>query len=305
MEEANNNKEKEIKPNENHAQHNVVVETYTGDMAGALQGDSEAGLVKKVIHRQEEYEEEEKRLSPESRRNKFFLSFGTFLLFGAVILAGYFFLTSKSDTVMVARPFTSMIYTDKNTFLEVSGLKKDKIYAAVSNEINQSSIKPGGVEGIYLTENKQVIGLRQFITLINSAFYPGANKLIVSDDFMMGFFKNQAASDTSQNNPNGFFLLIKMQSISDIFSLMRAWENNMLSELHGFTGLDLNSSTNYLFTQNFQDGLIQNKNARILYDNKGNIVLMYVYVDDTHVLVTDSEAAADEIIMRLSSNTTQ
>jgi len=44
-------------------------------------------------------------------------------------------------------------------------------------------VQSGGVEGIYLTENKQIIGLRRFLSLIESSFAPGGNTLFVNNNF--------------------------------------------------------------------------------------------------------------------------
>ena len=46
-------------------------------------------------------------------------------------------------------------------------------------------------EGIYLTENKQIIGLRRFITLIKGNFVPGADPVYVSDNFLMPIWRQE------------------------------------------------------------------------------------------------------------------
>jgi hypothetical protein len=99
-----------------------------------------------------------------------------------------------------------------------------------------------------------------------------------------------------------FFILLKMRSISDIFDSLRAWENKMFYDLHGFFGIDVSLQTNYLLTANFQDGIIGNKNARILYDKNNKIVMMYIFADDNSVIITNTENAAQEIMLRLAAS---
>ena len=53
------------------------------------------------------------------------------------------------------------------------------------------------------------------------------------------------------------------------FGQMRNWENKMFSDLHDIFGIPLSLDTGYLLTKNFEDGIIQNKNARILRDGSG------------------------------------
>jgi hypothetical protein len=75
----------------------------------------------------------------------------------------------------------------------------------------------------------------------------------------------------------------------------------MLSDLHGFFGINISSDTNYLFTKDFEDGIVENKNARILYDKDGNMVMMYIFADESSVVITDSTQTASEIMLRLAS----
>jgi hypothetical protein len=159
------------------------------------------------------------------------------------------------------------------------------------------------LEGIYLTENKQNIGLRRFISLIKSNFIPGDNTLFVNDNFLMGVVNNQA--DTAALAGRGFFILLKVRSNADIFDAMRAWEKNILTDLRGFLGINIESDTNYLFSKNFEDGIVENKNARILYNRDGKLVLMYIFADDNSVVITDSQATAHEVMLRLAGSQVQ
>ena len=294
--------EEKTKPNINQVEKHkqMVVETYTGDMAGVLES-SPGGLVKKLIHGEQERENEKKNLSPQSKKNQLFLFISIFLLLFALFALVYLFFL-RDNNVLVNTQFVPIVFNDQSTFLEVSGLKKDEIAQTILNEISKAKTKVGGMEGIYLTENKQIVGLRRFIALTSSHLIPGDNKLFVSDNFQMG----AVISGTKANLSTGdFFILMKVRSTSDIFDGMRAWENNLLNDLHGFIGVKLSSNTNYLFQKDFTDGLVENKNARILYDKDNNPVLMYIYADNNSVIVTSSQSAAHEIMLRLASNQTQ
>ena len=76
----------------------------------------------------------------------------------------------------------------------------------------------------------------------------------------------------------------------------------MFLDFHGFFDIPINADNNYLLKKDFEDGIVQNKNSRILKDNDGNIVLMYVFVNDTSILITNSEDTSKEIITRLAYN---
>ena len=93
-----------------------------------------------------------------------------------------------------------------------------------------------------------------------------------------------------------------MNSFGSVFPVMLGWENKMLYDLSGFFGVSISSDTNYLFTKDWEDGVVANKNARILRDKDGKIVLMYVYADDNSIIITNSEDAVNEIVLRLASS---
>ena len=50
-----------------------------------------------------------------------------------------------------------------------------------------------------------------------------------------------------------------------------------------------------------EDGIVNNKNARILRDKDGKAVLEYVFADETSVIITDKDKTAEEIMLRLAS----
>src|SRR3989344_201643 len=135
-------------------QEHKFVHTYAEDMAGVIKSD-QGGLIKKIIHGEEEHDQERKNMSPALRKNKIFLSTSIILLLlSAGILISFLF-RDELKTVFIEPQFTPLIFNDKNTFLEVAGFDKEKIAQIVANQVSATEEKDGEVEGIYLTENKQ------------------------------------------------------------------------------------------------------------------------------------------------------
>ena len=280
---------------------NKVTRTYAEDMARVIESD-QGGLVKKIIHEQEEKEAEKRNLSPESRKNKLYMFSSVVFLFLA-LLTMVFFLTKKDiNTVPVERQFTPIIFNDKSFFIETADLSKDKIIESVLTEIRETKLKEGGLEGIYLTRNKEVLGLRDFLNILKSnLILPGEN--LISNNFLLGLI-NEEGRPASVDVLAGkdLFILIKMRSVADIFDILRTWESKILYDLRGFFGVPISPDTNYLFTKNFEDGVVENKNARILYDKDGRIIIMYVFADDTSLVIANKREAVREVIFRLSGS---
>ena len=268
------------------------VKTYAEDMAKTIKS-GEGGIIKKIIHEQEEQEAEKKNLSPESKKNKLFMLVSVALIVLAFLtIVSIVVFRQKIFTVAVAPQFVPIIFTDQNKFLEIGGLNKDKIIQTVLNEMNTAKVKVGGIEGIYFTNDKNPVLLREFVKLIGGSFVPGQT-IFVSDNYLLGVVNNKAKD---------LFILLKVRSFADIFQSMRAWENKMFYDLHGFFDIGITSETNYLLTKNFEDGIVENKNARILYDKDNKIVLMYVFADENSVIITNTSEAVREIMLRLVSS---
>lgn len=280
------------------------VKTYTEDMVRVIEEDKE-GLIKKIIKEQEQVEKEKRNTSPQSKKNRLFLSISLVLIFLALALLAFLFIRKNNQTVEVEiakEQFTPLIFTDKVELSEVAGLTKEKIIENVLTQVNETEVKQGGIEGIYLTENGSIIGLRRFITLIKGSLVV-EDPSLVSDNFLMGVVNNLTA-DMEPVVPlaKNFFILLKVRSFVDIFGIMRSWESKMFYDLHEFFGMDLNLFSNYLPAKNFEDGIVENKNARILYDNNGNIALVYIFVDENSLLIGSNLETTHEVMLRLSSS---
>jgi len=295
-------KNNEINPANTGGAKNKVVQTYAEDMAKVIE-DDKSGLVKKIIHEEEAHEIEKENISPESMKNKFLMIVGLFLLVLGFCTLFYFIFTREIPTISVEEQFTPIIYNDKSTFLNVTDLKKAEIVQSVWNKVVETKVKSGGVEGIYLTQNKKIVGLRRFVALVGATFVPGSNQQFVGDNFMMGAVNTGADPARSKGK---FFILMRVRSISDIFVPMRAWEKKMFSDLHGFFGFDIAPATNYLLTKDFEDAIVENKNARILYgygsEEEKEIVMMYIFAGDNSLIIANDLDAAREIMGRLAAS---
>ena len=500
---------------------NKFVETYSDDMVRVIANDKE-GLVQKIIHEQEKNEIEKIHYSPKSKINRIFLFASILLFFSAVGGLVYFFLNKDTiNKVEIAPQFLPLIFNDKTQVIDVSGKTKDEIEQSVLVEVNNSDVKSGGLEGLYLIENKKPVNFSRFVSLIradigisykdiinenmligviNNPFgkvgevelniikdnkpsqpisippivstpneeealpnntapegevlnltstsffktgtsefvdalakekvkktlgdfldtvdfatskiqvigtysverYSNKNEMIaearrqvgmdiLEEVFAEKYTAEQIAKITIESSAKGlsvydsytkaevdkmtndeynklldgaqgimyiveaktktpvvlelfpiepislsdslelveafvseevpavvpvtetpdpkintasldFFILIKTRSFTDVFPILKSWETKMFFDLHGFFDFEINAETNYLLTKDFEDKIVQNKNARILYDKNGSIVLMYVYLDDNSVVFTRSEQAVKEIISRLASS---
>ena len=286
MPNANNNESK-----------NKIIQTYAEDMAKVIEDDRGGGLIKKIIHGEEEHEKE--KMAPEAKKNKFFMFVSFLLMFFGLTTLSYLIDARDIPTVPVEEQFAPLIFNDKSVFIEIKDLNKDQIAQTVRNAVDTTKVKRGGVEGIYPTYGKKVVELRQFLSIIKGNFVPGGDAF-VSDNFLMGVVNNE--TQPALSGGKDFFILLKVSSNADVFETFRLWESKMFFDLHGFFGLTLSPETKYFLIKEFQNGIIENKNARILFDSNNQIVMMYIFADENSVVITNSQNATHEIILRLAGS---
>lgn len=284
---------------------NEKVHTFTDDMTDVLQ-ENKAGLIKKIIHEEEEKEEKKEKFSAESPQNKRYLLFG-FLLLVISVVAVFFALINRDAFVAEVEPrFYPIIFNDEYTFLDVEDLEAEDIAYNMYNIARQSEVKQGSIIGIYPVTNNRVLILTDFTQQIEAGFQPTRDNF-VDESFMTGFYVREAKppynlDDSVPQAEVDFFFLIQARSFIDMFDDLRAWEEVMFSDLHDFFEVDISAKTAELLTKDFEDGVVNNRNSRVLSSSDGEQVMMYVYADDFSVVIASSEEAVREVILRLAGS---
>ena len=100
---------------------NKAIETYAEDLEGALDSNEE-GLVRKLIHEQEELDSETRKNSPEAKQNRTFLILGLSLLaFGIAAMVFFFTQREKASVVEISPQYKPIIFIEKTEFKDVTG----------------------------------------------------------------------------------------------------------------------------------------------------------------------------------------
>jgi len=301
-----------------------LLESYADDMVGVLSEDK-GNTIQQIIHEQEEREDFKKRSSPYTGQNRLFLFISLFLVISSFGLFGYYYFFFDDGVVVnTVAPFKSLIINDNTVFIEAGGYDKDMVVNSINEQINKSQIKHRQLEGIYFADKQTVLGLSKFNTLIQSSLLQ-TKESPINENFLLGLIGFENSTNVLPNadglnvgyenslevvpDPLRYktelpvrkdvFILLSIRSFADVFPLMKQWEDKLFIDLYEIFGKSIRSDRKSLQTKDWQDGIVQNKNARILYDNKGDMVLAYVYIDDNHVMLTTNEESVREVIERL------
>lgn len=270
-----------------------AIETYASDMTEAIE-KNQSGIVHDIIHEEETKKEIENKKNSLGR-NALFVLLGILFFLGGMFLLYRLIIRNDNDTSLPIKVSPSLIYLDKTEFKEIAGLNREKIQESLGVIAENAKLKENEMIGIYPIENKQAVNLKRFLGLLKSGL-PNENREIFLDNFLIG-----ASGKNEKEEKNGLFLMFSSASFADMFSSMKIWERNMLYDFNNFFGIPISPESNYLFKKNFEDGIVQNKNARLLLNEKNEIVLMYVFLDDSFVVIANSEHAIEQLILRLAS----
>ena len=131
---------------------------------------------------------------------------------------------------------------------------------------------------------------------------PDTVKRSLSAEFMVGMYS------FDKNLP---FIIFKTFSFDNTYAGMLSWESNLKDDfqtifrLPGYeSGGGILNELTPANTPKFEDGVISNKDVRILRDNNKNIILLYGIVDTQTIIITVTDTAFKEIVSRLNKEKT-
>jgi len=122
-----------------------------------------------------------------------------------------------------------------------------------------------------------------FFDVLN-ARAPGSFLRTIEDKMMLG-----AYGDGDKKTP---FMVLKVQSYEDALGGMLLFERNINSDLAPLFGDDLEHAGQ---TGTFRDEVVGGVDTRSLYDQYGNMVLTYAFIDKRTLVITTSYTALDAL----------
>ena len=288
-----------------------IVRTYKDDLESAIKDNHLSSINIAIAENQkmhsqikEDQKESADSGSPKSKKIIFFSLI--LVVVGVIGISVFYFINrqSSSPTVQV-QTLPSLITAEYKDELNVNSILKDRFVSALSSKLNDIQIPANSLYETYITistsTEKRLITSSQFISLMNLRI-PDMMRRTLLPDFMVGMYS------FDKNLP---FVILKTSSFQNTYSGMLSWETDLqkdfqiLFRLPGYENgggiLDLLTPTT---TKKFQDGVIINKDVRILYGDDNNIILLYGIIDQQTIIITVSDNAFKEIVNRLNKEKT-
>lgn len=264
---------------------------------------------------------EKKARNPELVRNTLTIVVSAILvLLGIGSLVGFYLLQKKPPTLSTPSPVDQTIISFSNKeIIPIENLGREELIV----KINAIKDAQGGSDNqiTYIALTKQVdneavpVSLTEFLAILKTSIPPAT----------LRSFKNQFMLGMEYNGRNQPFIIIKLSSFDNAFAGMLAWEKTLNSDLGVIfsrrsipitsntptASTDENqSSTTPPTTQpvtrivntdanansNFEDVTIQNKDARVLKNSRGEEVMLYSFLDQNTLLITSGASSFHDIL---------
>lgn len=285
-----------------------IVRTYKDDIASAIQANHLSSINIAIAENEKMHskiespseEESEELNSPYSKSKILVLISVILVIIGIVAIATTYFLAKEeSAPVVKSQVLTSLITTEYKDELDTNTVVRDRFVSALSSRVNDVKIPANNIYNVYITAGtssaKRLISAKEFVTLAELGMPDMINRTLVNE-FMVGMFSSV------QNLP---FVIFKTSSFENTYAGMFEWERKLERDFSSLFRLNIN--TDYIATSStpspvrkFEDGVIVNKDIRLLRNQEGKIIFLYAILDKDTIVITVNDSVFKEIVSRLN-----
>lgn len=288
---------------------NDTVRTFQSDVAGRVKNDN-VSMIKIALAekaRQERNPTFEDVSAPRKNPGPAIAITGAIILVGGILWGMYVFFNKPIPPTIseqIAPDEPELIYSENQVAISA----KDKSSDAINKELADSmldNLDLGVIRRTLLTtaagSSTRNTTAVEFLDLTRSR--PNDSlKAALGTNYFLGSYSN---------NPHDSFILLTVKSYESAYPGMLAWEPFMETDLGRFFPFSrvANASSSAASTTlttasqsaSFKDKVMQNKDARVLFDESGNVKFLYTFLDTKTILIVSSERGLKEVQSRLTT----
>ncbi len=233
-------------------------------------------------------------------RNTLFGIFGIVLVsIGVGVFALVYFLNQKPKSTPIAqRLINTFIPVDQEKELNIDNLNSIKLVANFSELTNSDYPKDSITYVKILAQNATSSVAEADAYTFFEALAPN-----IPPSLTRAFDKKMFAGIYTSEKKHPVFI-IQIDAFDKAFEGMLLWEKNLYSDL-GMIFRTQNTTDQTLAgipLLNFEDLIVQNKDARILRDNQGETIMLYSFIDSKTLFIVDNQDTFKEILNRFSTS---
>ncbi len=291
--------EKEKKPNYN--RDSKVLRTYTSDMADAIRTD-EVSVIKIALAEKEKRDQEAMYQKAEgTKTSKILLMIGGVVLIVGAIIGSYLLIQKKKDKdTPMPTPEAMKTFISYNASSDID-VTDASTSVELMDAIKKQERPTGGLVKVFFLTQKvnnlsESITSKRFISILKTSI-PGPLIRSLADKFLLGRYSNQ--SSPNERDKSAMFLILETNDYNQAYISMLEWEETMLRDLFVLFNITNSEGDNSIFEKPWRDTIVNNKDARVLYDDEGQAILYYVFMNKSTFVIANNQEALKEIIARL------
>ena len=274
----------------------IGIRTYSADIADIMRREK-GSVIKIALAEQERRQAYKESKDPTSTKNLIVILIGIVFIVSGILIFIYTIM-NRNAPVSVVAPIgsPSLIYSENQSQTDITNLTRGNFFNAIHTTGQASFAENETITNMFITSQTSV---GKSLVSANILFnklgikIPESVVSTLTGQFMLGTYKFE--------DKGNLFLIIKVKDFNESFSAMKDWEISMVNDLVRLFKIDPKSFTGNIFLKTFQNGVVFNKEARNLYDDDGNLVFSYVYIDRNTILMTNHIPTVEEVVKRINS----
>jgi site-specific DNA-adenine methylase len=275
--------------------------TYQTDMADSVR-TNEISVIKVALAEQNKHEREDLYRKIEGTpTKKIFWVIGGLIIIGGALYGSYYFMNKKVENNIPIQTVKEESIISYDETVEIILNPSDDLI----NKIHMTfqSGKDGAITYLPIREN--INGLNEKINvaeIFTKLKFTAPSSLVrsLSDSYMAGILTKNISNnpDHIENKPNLFFIF-QSTDYEYTYAGMLDWEKTLASDAYELFNLVTTENKLKLSERLWRDIVINNKDARVLYNEDNKPILYYIFIDKKNLVLTDNYETIKEIISRL------
>lgn len=206
-------------------------------------------------------------------------------------------LGKKPPAVTTSRAPSSIVNYESRAVISVDGSNRADLIKKIRNETIKP-IAPGSIKEIVMTETKNGQIYRTSapeMASIMTILAPDMILRTLNPGWMLGVYANTDGSDKS------VFVIVTTNLFQNAFAGMLAWEEAIPEDLKDILSIINDKTFTPAIKGAFKDQIVKNKDVRTFMTDSGQSILVYSFVDNSTLVVTNNVDTLSAIITRLEN----
>ncbi len=291
------------------------IRTFQADIADAIKNDN-VSMIKVALaekKRQETRGKFDTVIETKKNDNIFYIASIGVAIFAVMAFIAFVFFGTKEETDVFVPGNTSqkesIIYSEFSTVIDTQNRDSNDLDRLVAR-IKEESFDLGNIKEIVLTTgtgtSTRKLATEDFFKFMGTR---------ASDSLIRSLDSNFYFGTYAFSRPYDTFFIFKVNSYDSAFAGMLQWENSLDVDLGGIliskkvlvpsqgtTSTSTASSTPATAKRRmFVDKVMQNKDSRVLIDEKGSVLMLYTFIDKKTLIIASGDKSLKELLFRLTT----